>query len=109
MDEPRHPDHHIERLLLMPTPDLTTRRPLGPAGIEVPSIAVGCAPLTDMPSTFAYSVSEEQALATIRAILDSPIAYLDTAASYGDGESDRRIGLVLRERGGLPEGAVLQS
>lgn len=93
----------------MPTPDLLTRRPLGPTGIEVPSIAVGCAPLADIPSTFGYSVSEEQALSTIRAVLDSPIAYLDTAASYGDGESERRIGLVLRERGGLPEDAVLQS
>ncbi len=30
-----------------------------------------------------------------------------TAASYGDGESERRIGIVLRERGGLPPGFVL--
>ncbi|MFN8538311.1 MAG: aldo/keto reductase [Thermomicrobiales bacterium] len=32
---------------------------------------------------------------------------MDTAASYGDGESERRIGLVLKELGGIPEGVVL--
>ncbi len=93
----------------MNTSDLMTPRPLGKTGIEVPSIAVGCAPLGDMPTTFAYSVPESEALETIRATLDSPIAYFDTAAAYGDGESERRIGIVLHERGGLPDGAVLQS
>jgi D-threo-aldose 1-dehydrogenase len=93
----------------MNAPDLTIPRPLGKTGIVVPSIAVGCAPLGDMPSTFAYSVPEREGLETIRATLDSSIAYLDTAAGYGDGESERRIGIVLRERGGLPDGAVLQS
>ena len=37
----------------------------------------------------------------------SPITFIDTAASYGDGESERRIGIVLRELGGLPPGHVL--
>jgi D-threo-aldose 1-dehydrogenase len=60
-----------------------------------------------MPETFAYGVAEEQALATIRAALDGPISFLDTAASYGDGESERRIGLVLRERGGVAADLVL--
>jgi D-threo-aldose 1-dehydrogenase len=60
-----------------------------------------------MPETFSYEVSEEQALATIRAIFAGPFNFLDTAASYGDGESERRIGIVLRELGGLPSGFVL--
>jgi D-threo-aldose 1-dehydrogenase len=60
-----------------------------------------------MPKEFAYSVSEERALATVRAALASPITFMDTAASYGDGESERRIGLVLREMGGVPDGYVL--
>lgn len=88
--------------------DLTLdHRLLGTTGVQVPPLCVGCAPLADMPETFAYGVAEEQALATIRATLDSSLAFLDTAASYGDGESERRIGLVLRERGGLPAGAIL--
>jgi D-threo-aldose 1-dehydrogenase len=60
-----------------------------------------------MPETFAYGVPEERALETLRAAFASPIAFMDTAASYGDGESERRIGMVLREIGGLPPGFVL--
>ncbi len=84
-------------------------RPLGRTGLLVDPLCVGCASLGDMPETFAYSVAEEQALATIRAILDGPIHFLDTAASYGNGESERRLGVVLRERGGLPPGFVLST
>jgi D-threo-aldose 1-dehydrogenase len=83
--------------------------PLGATNLQVPSLCVGCAALGDMPETFAYSVAEEQALATIRAIFEGPISFADTAASYGDGESERRIGVVLRERGGLPPGFVLST
>jgi len=93
----------------MTTPDVSVKRPFGATGIQVPPISIGCAPLGNMPDTFAYSVSEEDALATVRAALDSPINYIDTAAAYGDGESERRVGIVLRERGGLPAGAVLQT
>ena len=75
----------------------------------VPPIAIGCAELGSMPDAFAYTVSEEDALATVRAFLASPLNYIDTAASYNDGESERRIGMVLRELGGLPDGAILQT
>jgi D-threo-aldose 1-dehydrogenase len=60
-----------------------------------------------MPETFAYSVPEDSALATVRAVLDSEINFIDTAAIYGYGESERRIGLVVRERGTLPDDVVL--
>src|ERR671932_1159077 len=83
------------------------KRRLGSTGLMVHPLCIGCAELGDMPETFAYSVPEEQALAALRAFFDGPINFLDTAASYGDGESERRIGLVLRERGGLPPGFVL--
>ncbi|HLV99998.1 MAG TPA: aldo/keto reductase [Ktedonobacterales bacterium] len=83
------------------------RRALGMTGLEVTPLCIGCAPLGDMPETFAYSVAEEQALSTLRAIFAGPITFVDTAASYGDGESERRIGLVLRELGGLPPDFVL--
>jgi D-threo-aldose 1-dehydrogenase len=84
-------------------------RPLGKTGLQVTGLCVGTAPLGDMPDTFAYSVGEEQALATLRAVFAGPIKFVDTAASYGDGESERRIGIVLREIGGLPQGFVLAS
>src|SRR5207302_5863837 len=63
----------------------------------------------DMVDTFAYSVPEDRALETVRTAFASPFNFLDTAASYGDGESERRIGLVIREMGGLPDGAVLST
>jgi D-threo-aldose 1-dehydrogenase len=84
-------------------------RPLGNTGLSVSPLCIGCAPLGNMPDTFAYEVGEERALQTVRAIFSGPINFLDTAASYGDGESERRIGLVLREIGGLPAGFVLAS
>lgn len=89
--------------------DPFARRALGSTGLMVTPLCIGCAPLGSMPEAFTYTVAEEQALAIVRAALDSPINFLDTAASYGDGESERRIGIVLRERGGLPDGVVLAS
>jgi D-threo-aldose 1-dehydrogenase len=87
--------------------DPSSRRTLGSTGLSVSPVCVGCAPLGDMPETFDYGVGEEQARETLRAVFESPINFLDTAASYGDGESERRIGDVLKEMGGLPEGVVL--
>ncbi len=84
-------------------------RPLGATGLKVTPLCIGCAPLGDMPETFAYSVAEESAVATIRAAFQSPINFIDTAYSYGDGESERRIGIVLRELGGVPAGYVVAS
>jgi D-threo-aldose 1-dehydrogenase len=86
-----------------------TPRVLGKTGLEVSPLCIGCAPLGNMPETFTYEVGEERALETVRAIFAGPLNFLDTAASYGDGESERRIGLVLREIGGLPAGFVLAS
>jgi D-threo-aldose 1-dehydrogenase len=82
-------------------------RLLGSTGLQVTPICIGSAPLGSMPEDFAYEVPEERALATVRAFFAGPFNFLDTAASYGDGESERRIGIVLRELGGLPSGFVL--
>ncbi|HEX6482427.1 MAG TPA: aldo/keto reductase [Ktedonobacteraceae bacterium] len=83
------------------------QRQLGSTGLRVTPICIGAAPLGSMPETFAYDVPEERALATVRAFFAGPFNFLDTAASYGDGESERRIGLVLRELGRLPPSFVL--
>jgi D-threo-aldose 1-dehydrogenase len=83
------------------------RRHLGATGLLVTPLCIGCGALGNMPETFGYDVPEAQALETLRAVFQSPINFLDTAAAYGDGESERRIGLVLKEVGGLPPGYVL--
>jgi D-threo-aldose 1-dehydrogenase len=85
------------------------RRPFGQTGIGVPPLCLGCAPLSSLPQAFNYAVPEERALETIRAAFAGPLNYLDTSNSYGGGESERRIGKVIRELGGVPAGAILQS
>src|SRR4051794_23775474 len=90
-------------------PDYLARRAFGKTPYQVTPLCVGAAPLGNMPEAFAYEVGEAQALATLRAFFKSPINFLDTAASYGDGESERRIGVVLKELGGLPAGFVIAS
>lgn len=87
--------------------DPSSRRNLGNTGLSVSPLCVGCALLGDMSETFGYSVDEERARETLLVAFDSPINFFDTAASYGDGESEKRVGEVLAELGGLPEGYVL--
>jgi D-threo-aldose 1-dehydrogenase len=87
--------------------DPLSRRTLGSTGLWVSPVCVGCAPLGNMPETFDYSVGRERAHETLRTVFGSRINFLDTAASYGDGESERRIGEVLGQMGGLPEDFVL--
>jgi D-threo-aldose 1-dehydrogenase len=82
-------------------------RPLGDTGLLVSPVCFGCAPLGDMPETFGFSVAKEQAHETLKAAFESPVNFLDTAASYGDGEAERRIGEVLQELGGVPSGYVI--
>ena len=83
------------------------RRPFGKTALQVTPICFGTAALGNMPDDYALRVPEDQALATLEAALNSPVNFLDTAASYGDGESERRIGLVLQRPGGLPNTLVL--
>jgi aryl-alcohol dehydrogenase-like predicted oxidoreductase len=80
-------------------PDPSSRRPLGRTALSVSPLCVGCAPLGNMPETFEYSVSKQQAFDTLRTVFESPLNFLDTAASYGDGESERRVGRLLAEMG----------
>lgn len=84
-------------------------RTLGTTGLQVTPLGIGGGALASMPESFGYSVPEAQALRTLRAVFRSPINFLDTAAAYGDGESERRIGRVLHELGGLPAGYVLST
>ena len=82
-------------------------RPLGATGLMVGPLWIGTSELGGMTQIYPDAVGEEQALATARAIFAGPIPFVDTAAGYG--ESERRLGIVLREHGGLPDGAVLST
>jgi D-threo-aldose 1-dehydrogenase len=89
--------------------DGTERARLGKTGLKIPGICFGTSGLGDMPDTYGYGVDEARAKATIRAVLDGPAKFLDSSRNYGFGRSEERIGAVIRERGGLPKGAILST
>jgi D-threo-aldose 1-dehydrogenase len=82
-------------------------RVLGKTGLRVTPLCVGTSPLGNTPLPYARDVPEEDAVATVNRAIDSPINFIDTGNNYGDAE--HRIGIVLQERGGIPDGFVLQT
>ena len=87
---------------------LLPHKPLGRSGLSTTVVGVGTSPLASMPQLYGYRVDEEQAVATVDAMLDSSIRFLDTSNGYGsDGSAERRIGEALRRRGGLPTDVLL--
>lgn len=84
---------------------LLEMRTLGRTGLSVTSIAVGCAALGGLEPYFGYDVAIDTALETVRAAFRGPFNLLDTAPLYSD--SERRIGHVIRELGGIPPGYVV--
>jgi D-threo-aldose 1-dehydrogenase len=82
-------------------------RTLGRTGLEVTPLCVGSAPLGNTPLAYMQEVPLEDALATVRRVFEGPLNFLDTSNNYGDAE--RRIGIVIRELGGLPDGFVLET
>lgn len=65
--------------------------PLGPRGVEVTRIGLGCAPLGNLFT----ALSDDDATATICAAWDAGIRYFDTAPLYGHGLSEQRLGRGL--------------
>ncbi|HEY6887259.1 MAG TPA: aldo/keto reductase, partial [Solirubrobacter sp.] len=82
-------------------------RTLGRTGLQVTPLCVGSAPLGNTPLPYQQAVELEDALATVRRVFEGPINFLDTGNNYGDAE--QRIGTVIRELGGVPDGFVLET
>jgi D-threo-aldose 1-dehydrogenase len=76
---------------------------------EIPAICFGTSALGDMPDTYTYSVDERRAVDTVIAILSSDCPFIDCSRNYGMGRSETRIGLAIRELGGLPPGAIIST
>ena len=85
------------------------KRPIGNTGVAVTAIMFGTSGLGNMPDTYGYEVDEDRARATLRAIFDAPVNCIDTSNIYGFGRSEERIGAVIRESGGLPDGYVIST
>ncbi|MGO9945725.1 MAG: aldo/keto reductase [Steroidobacteraceae bacterium] len=70
------------------------RRKLGPQGLEVSSIGLGCMGMSDF-----YGPSDEATnLRVLNAALDIGINFLDTADMYGVGANERLLAKVLKTR-----------
>lgn len=76
------------------------------SGLEVTPLCIGTGPMSN-PRAFGYSVTAEESLATVRETFAGPVNWIDTAAAYGDGLSERLIGIVRGELGGTPDGFVI--
>jgi aryl-alcohol dehydrogenase-like predicted oxidoreductase len=68
------------------------RRPLGRTGLDVSVLAFGCG------SRFLMYKEEDAALEVLESAIERGINYLDTAVEYGNGESERRVGLLMKRR-----------
>lgn len=71
------------------------RRQLGKTGIEVSACSFGCGPV---PELMTGEPREEQR-ALVEHALAQGINWFDTAATYGEGSSERNLGRVLKELG----------
>ena len=82
---------------------------LGRTDLMVTSVCFGTSGLGDMPDTYGYGVDEARAKATLSAIFDGPVNFLDTSRIYGLGRSEERIGAAIRDRDGLPQDFVVST
>jgi D-threo-aldose 1-dehydrogenase len=81
----------------------TWMRPLGHTGLQVSAVCVGGGPLGKLPRPNGHEVREDQGVATVRAVLGSPIRVIDTSNGYSDGASERRIGEAIATDGGVAD------
>jgi aryl-alcohol dehydrogenase-like predicted oxidoreductase len=69
-------------------------RKLGPAGLAVSSLGLGC-----MGFSQAYGpADDDESVATVRHAIDVGVTLLDTAMSYGRGHNERLIGRAIADR-----------
>jgi predicted aldo/keto reductase-like oxidoreductase len=84
-------------LTLMPrignaAPATLPHRELGKTGVRVSILAFGCG------SRFLMYKAGEESTAVLERAINLGITYLDSAYSYGDGESETRVGKVMATR-----------
>jgi aryl-alcohol dehydrogenase-like predicted oxidoreductase len=72
------------------------RRSLGRTKLEVPSCSLGCGPI---PQLMTGQRNERQ-VALLERALQQGIDWLDTAATYGDGSSEKNLGWSLAQLDG---------
>ena len=78
-------------------------------GVEVTELSFGTSSLGSMPDTYGYEVPEQRAQETLKRFFQGPVNMLDTSRNYAMGESEKRIGIAIKENRGWPENFVLST
>ena len=74
-------------------------RKLGTLDTEISQIGFGAASLSGDGGGYGFgTISDNDAIELVHAAHDAGINLFDTAPIYGFGESERRLGLALRDR-----------
>ena len=68
-------------------------RPLGSTGLEVSEISFGAGPVAGLMTGTDF----EQQLQVLQTAFDTGINWIDTAAGYGNGASERALGNALQQ------------
>ncbi|MBI3861479.1 MAG: aldo/keto reductase [Planctomycetia bacterium] len=71
-------------------------RPLGITGIRISAVSFGAGPV---PALLTKSDTGERQIATLRRALDAGINWIDTAPTYGEGQSEASLGKSLAALG----------
>jgi uncharacterized protein len=74
------------------TPDKLPTRTLGKTGVRVSLLAMGGG------SRFLMYKDEDKALEALTRAFDLGITYMDTAYGYGNGQSEERVGKIMKDR-----------
>ena len=73
-------------------------RKFGSTGLEISEIVFGAGAVGGL----AFRPDRETRLEAVRRALDYGINWIDTAPSYGDGQSEENLGWILKELGATP-------
>jgi D-threo-aldose 1-dehydrogenase len=81
---------------------------LGATGLRVTRLCAGSG--TWRPFDGGPDVPERDSIALVHSLFESAtVRYLDTSNNYGWGEAERRLGVAIREYGGVPADFVIQT
>src|SRR6266851_9233317 len=85
---------------------LASRRPVGPSGLTIPRVALGCGNFGGVgsaPEFFGRGLTGDQAFELMDAAWELGITHFDTADAYGGGRSEQAIGRWIASRGVRPQ------
>jgi aryl-alcohol dehydrogenase-like predicted oxidoreductase len=71
---------------------------LGKTGLQVSKLGYGA---WGIGKTMWLGADDDESLRSLRRAIDQGVNFIDTALGYGDGHSEKLVGKVAREAGGV--------